>query len=63
MTMFDQVFELIGGKTAEENPGYRLRINSEHLQRLAEEIPGAKLPWADVHSITAFGYPIRAPPR
>lgn len=60
MSMFDQVFEITGGKSAEENPGYRLRLNSEHLHQLADESPGGKLlPLADVHSIRVYGYPIR----
>lgn len=59
-SMFGRVLEITGGKTAEENPGYRLRLNSEHLHALANEVPGGRLlPLADVHSITVYGYPIR----
>lgn len=61
MTMFDQVLELAGGKTAEENPGYRLVVNREHLDAFEAESPGAKClldVWPAV-TLTVLGYPIR----
>jgi hypothetical protein len=61
MTVFDQVLEITGGKTAEENPGHRLRLNSEHLEQLASESPW-DLPFLALHSdltaIRVYGYPI-----
>lgn len=61
-TAFDQLLELTGGKTAESNPGFRLVLNAEHLDRLAAEShPGgpALLRLANFASITVFGYRIR----
>lgn len=61
MSAFDQVLELTGGKTAEMNPGYRLVLSAEQLDRLAAESPGGPelLRLADIASITVYGYHVR----
>ena len=54
MTMFDQVLAITEGKTAEENPGYRLVLNGAHLEQWGQD-----LSLADFDTIRVFGYPIR----